>query len=74
VPASINLLSIQSGGTGQVPMVEKPAAEGVPKVLSQVRQLAESDREVMEKGTSAFVSYMRGYREHQVDTSAQHCT
>ncbi|KAK9918182.1 hypothetical protein WJX75_002016 [Coccomyxa subellipsoidea] len=49
----------------KVPMVEEPAAEGVPKVLSQVRQLAESDREVMEKGTSAFVSYMRGYREHQ---------
>lgn len=55
-------------------MVEEPAAEGVPEVLSQVRHLAESDREVMEKGTSAFVSYVRGYREHQVNTSAQHCT
>ena len=29
------------------------------------RGLSETDREVMEKGTRAFVSYLRGYKEHQ---------
>ncbi len=52
-------------------MVEEQPAEGVPEVLSRVRRLAETDRDVMEKGTAAFVSYVRGYREHQVGTSAQ---
>ncbi len=61
--------------TKQVPMVEEEAAEGVPEVLPRVRRLAETDREAMEKGTSAFVSYVRGYREHQVDRprSKHHC-
>lgn len=29
------------------------------------RQAAEADREVLEKGVRAFVSYVRGYKEHQ---------
>lgn len=48
-------------------MVEEEAAKDVPEVLPRVRRLAETDREAMEKGTNAFVSYVRGYREHQVD-------
>eukprot|EP00951_Prasinocladus_malaysianus_P011645 scaffold86274_cov33-Prasinocladus_malaysianus.AAC.1 len=29
-----------------------------------VKRLAETDRDVLEKGTRAFVSYVRGYKEH----------
>jgi hypothetical protein len=32
---------------------------------AEARQLSETDRDVMEKGTKAFVSYIRGYKEHQ---------
>ncbi|CAL8464167.1 g3702 [Coccomyxa elongata] len=49
----------------KVPMVEEEATKNVQEVLPRVRRLAETDREVMEKGTSAFVTYVRGYREHQ---------
>ena len=39
----------------------KLGAEGLNAVL---RARSETNREVMEKGTRAFVSYMRGYKEH----------
>ena len=47
-------------------MVEREAPGGLPDPLPALRRCAEADREVMEKGTRAFVSYVRGYREHQV--------
>jgi ATP-dependent RNA helicase DDX55/SPB4 len=50
----------------QVPLQEQQAVQGLPDVLQRLRREAETDREVMEKGTRAFVSYVRGYREHQV--------
>jgi ATP-dependent RNA helicase DDX55/SPB4 len=52
----------------QVPLREAPAFAAAPELadLSQLpRRAAEADREVMEKGTRAFVSYVRGYKEHQ---------
>ncbi len=36
----------------------------VSRVLALLRREAETDREVMEAGTRAFVSYVRGYKEH----------
>jgi ATP-dependent RNA helicase DDX55/SPB4 len=33
-------------------------------VLPLLRGAAEGDREVMEAGLKAFVSYVRGYKEH----------
>lgn len=51
-------------------MVEEEAAKDVQEVLPRVRRRAETDREVLEKGTNAFVSYVRGYREHQVDMTS----
>jgi ATP-dependent RNA helicase DDX55/SPB4 len=51
---------------GQVPMAEQAAAQGLPDPLPALRRAAERDREVMERGVRAFVSYVRGYREHQV--------
>lgn len=61
------LAKVDPVGAWQVPMVEEAAAQNPPEVLQLVRRAAEADREVMEKGTRAFVSYVRGYREHQVD-------
>jgi Domain of unknown function (DUF4217) len=34
-------------------------------IPARARRLAERDRDVMEKATKAFVSYVRGYKEHQ---------
>ncbi|KAF5839103.1 DEAD-domain-containing protein [Dunaliella salina] len=48
-----------------VPLVPSPQLEGAPaEVGSLLRAEAESDREFMEAGTRAFVSYLRGYKEH----------
>lgn len=35
------------------------------RLCNQVRSLSEKDRTVMEKGIVAFVSYIRGYAQHQ---------
>lgn len=50
----------------QVPLQLGALQQGaeVASILAAVRQEAETDREVMEKGTRAFVSYVRGYKEH----------
>jgi hypothetical protein len=34
-------------------------------VTWQARAIAEKDRDIMEKGARAFVSFVRGYKEHQ---------
>ena len=34
-------------------------------LMPEMRKLAESDRDILEKGIRAFVSYVRGYKEHQ---------
>ncbi|GAX83788.1 hypothetical protein CEUSTIGMA_g11213.t1 [Chlamydomonas eustigma] len=51
--------------------VSREPAQGFPKtigpqdpLLQVLRKEAEADREVMEAGTRAFVSYVRGYKEH----------
>lgn len=33
--------------------------------MPNLRKLSESDRDILEKGIKAFVSYIRGYKEHQ---------
>ncbi|GIL48809.1 hypothetical protein Vafri_5230, partial [Volvox africanus] len=40
------------------------ASSSVSEVLSALRSAAERDREVMERATKAFVTYVRGYKEH----------
>lgn len=51
-------------------MTEQKAWEGLPDPLPKVKRAAEQERNIMEKGTRAFVSYVRGYREHQVCAAA----
>ena len=42
-----------------------PAARaGAAALCSELRAVSEKSREAMEKGTRAFVSYVRGYKEH----------
>ncbi len=53
-------------GPLQVPLVKQKPWEGLPDPLPMMKHAAEQDRNIMEKGTRAFVSYVRGYREHQV--------
>lgn len=50
----------------KIPLTPMECVPDVPtELLTEVRRVAESDRDVMEKGTRAFVSYVRGYKEHQ---------
>lgn len=37
----------------------------MPDVLPRVKQLILSDRDLLEKGTKAFISFVRSYKEHQ---------
>jgi ATP-dependent RNA helicase DDX55/SPB4 len=49
----------------KVPIAELPMAADAVDVLPQMKKLAVSDRDVLEKGTRAFVSFIRAYKEHQ---------
>jgi len=41
-----------------------PAAAGLKDILPSVKKLVLGDRDVLEKGTRAFISFLRGYKEH----------
>ncbi|XP_047328111.1 DEAD-box ATP-dependent RNA helicase 18 [Impatiens glandulifera] len=47
----------------RVPLEERKYIEA-PDVVPQIRSAAKKDRDVMEKGLRAFVSYIRAYKEH----------
>lgn len=51
----------------KVPIEERPKCSSVPNIVSVLRGAAAKDRDIMEKGLRAFVSYIRAYKEH-------HCT
>lgn len=46
-------------------LVWNASDEVLPDALSKVRDMALKDRDVLEKGTKAFTSYVRAYKEHQ---------
>jgi ATP-dependent RNA helicase DDX55/SPB4 len=48
-----------------IPMAEATPLATAVDGASEARCLAERDRDVMEKGTRAFVAHVRGYKEHQ---------
>ncbi|CAN6705298.1 unnamed protein product [Malus baccata var. baccata] len=48
----------------RVPLQERKCCDDVIDVVPQIRSAAKKDRDVMEKGLRAFVSYMRAYKEH----------
>lgn len=47
----------------RVPLEERKYIDA-PDVVPQIRSAAKKDRDVMEKGLRAFVSYIRAYKEH----------
>ncbi|KAI3508465.1 hypothetical protein L1887_23473 [Cichorium endivia] len=48
----------------RIPLEEKMCSEDALDVVPQIRDAAKKDRDVMEKGLRAFVSYIRAYKEH----------
>ncbi|KAK9812827.1 hypothetical protein WJX72_004361 [[Myrmecia] bisecta] len=48
----------------RVPLQPAPALPNAPDLFPSMRREAETDREIMEKGVKAFVSFVRGYKEH----------
>ncbi|XP_031473240.1 DEAD-box ATP-dependent RNA helicase 18 [Nymphaea colorata] len=49
----------------RVPLEERKCSAAALDVVPQIREAARKDRDVMEKGLKAFVSYIRAYKEHQ---------
>ncbi|CAM9855457.1 unnamed protein product, partial [Laminaria digitata] len=51
----------------KVPLKEMDAFEDadVGKLLAEVKNMVKADRDVLEKGTKAFISFVRAYKEHQ---------
>ncbi|GLT89228.1 hypothetical protein SLE2022_072210 [Rubroshorea leprosula] len=48
----------------RVPLQERKSTDDASDVVPQLRSAARKDRDVMEKGLRAFVSYIRAYKEH----------
>ncbi|OAY46319.1 DEAD-box ATP-dependent RNA helicase 18 isoform X1 [Manihot esculenta] len=48
----------------RVPLQKKEKSDHAPDVVPQIRSAAKKDRDVMEKGLRAFVSFIRAYKEH----------
>ncbi|KAJ7959598.1 RNA helicase [Quillaja saponaria] len=48
----------------RVPLEERKFSDDASDVVPQIRSAAKKDRDVMEKGLRAFVSYVRAYKEH----------
>ncbi|CDP13971.1 unnamed protein product [Coffea canephora] len=48
----------------RVPLEERESPDDVCDIVPQIRSAAKKDRDVMEKGLRAFVSYIRAYKEH----------
>ncbi|KAJ4969690.1 hypothetical protein NE237_002789 [Protea cynaroides] len=51
-------------GIRRIPIVERKSSENALDIVPQIRAAAKRDRDVMEKGLKAFVSYIRAYKEH----------
>ncbi|KAK1355098.1 DEAD-box ATP-dependent RNA helicase 18 [Heracleum sosnowskyi] len=48
----------------RVPLEERKCCDEAIDVVPEIRSAAKKDRDVMEKGLRAFVSYVRAYKEH----------
>ncbi|KAG2406729.1 DEAD-box ATP-dependent RNA helicase [Vigna angularis] len=48
----------------RIPLHERICSDGALDVVPQIRSTAKKDRDIMEKGIKAFVSYIRAYKEH----------
>lgn len=48
----------------RVPLQERKCSNDAPDIIPQIRSAAKKDRDVMQKGQRAFVSFIRAYKEH----------
>ncbi|KAL8093701.1 DEAD-box ATP-dependent RNA helicase 18 [Apium graveolens] len=48
----------------RVPLEERKCCDEAFDIVPEIRNAAKNDRDVMEKGLRAFVSYVRAYKEH----------
>ncbi|XP_057980666.1 DEAD-box ATP-dependent RNA helicase 18 [Malania oleifera] len=48
----------------RVPIEERKCSDEACDIVPNIRSAAKQDRDVMEKGLRAFVSFIRGYKEH----------
>lgn len=48
----------------RIPLEERKSLDKAVDIIPQIRSAAKKDRDVMEKGLRAFVSYIRAYKEH----------
>ncbi|XP_075513373.1 DEAD-box ATP-dependent RNA helicase 18 [Primulina tabacum] len=48
----------------RVPLEGTKCSDEAPDIIPQIRAAAKRDRDIMEKGLRAFVSYVRAYKEH----------
>ncbi|KAL0452690.1 UNVERIFIED_CONTAM: DEAD-box ATP-dependent RNA helicase 18 [Sesamum latifolium] len=48
----------------RVPLEERKCSDDAPDIIPQIRSAAQKDRDIMEKGLKAFVSFVRAYKEH----------
>nr|GMD57662.1 DEAD-box ATP-dependent RNA helicase 18 [Ipomoea batatas] len=48
----------------RIPLEARECSDEAPDIVPEIRLAAKKDRDVMEKGIRAFVSYIRAYKEH----------
>ncbi|CDP17656.1 unnamed protein product [Coffea canephora] len=48
----------------RVPLEERKSPDDICDIVPQIRSAVKKDRDIMEKGLRAFVSYIRAYKEH----------
>jgi len=64
--AYINLLESRKVPVGVFPEAEKlHARTGFADVLERTKKLVMSDRDILERGTRAFIAFVRAYKEHK---------
>jgi len=49
---------------GEVRIIRSATGATIPDVLPEIRTMVITDRDMLEKGTKAFTSYIRAYKEH----------
>jgi ATP-dependent RNA helicase DDX55/SPB4 len=64
-PADTNDDDEKTGEKSRVILSAYDPKERLNDILPKVRELALRDRDVLEKGTKAYTSYIRAYKEHQ---------
>jgi ATP-dependent RNA helicase DDX55/SPB4 len=63
--AYVNFLKIRKVPCEELPLSESEQADPVEDVRPLVKKWVFEDRDLLEKGTNAFIAFVRSYKEHQ---------